>query len=84
MAVRTLSGRQFDQDSGGAKRAAADGPVFITDRGTPSHVLMTIEDCRRLSRDAPSLVESLSMSADDDVDFEPSRSRELPRDADLD
>ena len=42
MTPRSPSGRQFNQDASGAKRAAADGPVFITDRGRPSHVLMTI------------------------------------------
>ena len=49
-----MTGRQFNQDTSGAKRAAADGPVFITDRGEPSHVLMTMEDYRNVSdfRDA--------------------------------
>ena len=37
----TFSSRQFNQDTAGAKRAAQLGPVFITDRGKPTHVLMT-------------------------------------------
>ncbi len=84
MPHRTLSSRQFNQDASGAKRAARDGPVFITDRGEPSHVLLTIDDFRRLAKDAPGAIESLSMDADDDIDFEPPRSRELPRPAELD
>ncbi|EGH47880.1 prevent-host-death family protein, partial [Pseudomonas syringae pv. pisi str. 1704B] len=29
----TLSSREFNQDTSGAKKAANEGPVFITDRG---------------------------------------------------
>ena len=30
MAVTTMSSRDFNQDTSGAKRAAKEGPVFIT------------------------------------------------------
>ena len=43
-----LSAREFNQDTARAKRAAANGPVFITDRGKPSHVLLSIEEYERL------------------------------------
>ena len=33
MAITTMSSRDFNQDTSGAKRAAKEGPVFITDRG---------------------------------------------------
>jgi len=36
MPVHTFSSRDFTRDVSAAKRAAADGPVFITDRGRPS------------------------------------------------
>lgn len=49
MRVTTLSSREFNQDMSGAKKAARKGPVFITDRGRPAHVLMSIEDYRRLA-----------------------------------
>ena len=39
--MQTITSREFSQDTSGAKRRALDGPVVITDRGTPSHVLMT-------------------------------------------
>lgn len=42
MATQVTS-REFNQDTGGAKKAAERGPVFITDRGRPSHVLLTFE-----------------------------------------
>lgn len=44
----TITSRQFNQDTARAKRAAQKGPVFITTRGQPSHVLMSIDEFRRL------------------------------------
>lgn len=41
---KTMSSRQFNQDTAGAKRLAEDGPVFITDRAKITHVLMTREE----------------------------------------
>ncbi len=43
-----VTSREFNQDTSGAKRAAASGPVFITDRGRPAHVLLTFEDYEAL------------------------------------
>jgi prevent-host-death family protein len=40
----TFTSREFNQDIARAKRAAKDGPVFITSRGEPTHVLMTFEE----------------------------------------
>lgn len=68
---RTISSREFNQDAAGAKRAARKGPVFITDRGRPAHVLMTVEDYRRLARSEKSIVELLA--GDPEIDFEPPR-----------
>jgi prevent-host-death family protein len=64
MASITLTSRQFNQDTSRAKRAAADGPVFITDRGAPAHVLMTIEEYRRLTAGAsePETAETQSLA----------------------
>jgi PHD/YefM family antitoxin component YafN of YafNO toxin-antitoxin module len=45
---KTLSSREFNQDTSGAKKACRSGPVFITDRGRPSHVLMLYEDYQRV------------------------------------
>jgi prevent-host-death family protein len=70
--VTTLTGRQFSRDIGGAKKAARQGPVFITDRGRPSHVLPTIEDYRRLTGGNMSLAEALAQPGNDFV-FEPPR-----------
>ena len=58
--------------------------MFITDRGKPSHVLMSMEDYRRLSGNDLDAVDMLSMGGDDDIDFEPPRLVGRPRAADLD
>ena len=43
-----LSSREFNQDTSGAKKAAEHGPVYITDRGRPAHVLLTFDAYREL------------------------------------
>ncbi|WP_454850360.1 type II toxin-antitoxin system prevent-host-death family antitoxin [Rhizobium binxianense] len=47
--MTVMTSREFNQDTSGAKRAAAGGPVFITDRGKPSYVLLSIEEYQRLT-----------------------------------
>ena len=73
MAVTTLTSREFNQHTSGAKRAARFGPVFITDRGRPAHVLLTIEDYRRLTGGTMSLMEALAQPGDADFAFNPPR-----------
>jgi prevent-host-death family protein len=73
MAVTTLTSREFNQDTSGAKKAARCGPVFITDRGRPAHVLLTVEDYRRLAGTALSLAEALAQRGDADFEFKPPR-----------
>jgi prevent-host-death family protein len=63
-----MSAREFNQDTGGAKKAAQSGPVLITDRGEPTHVLLSIEEYRKLTGGAGSIVTQLAMA--DDVDFD--------------
>lgn len=79
----TLTSRQFNQDTSGAKRAARDGPVFITDRGEPAHVLLSIKDYRRLTGADLSLAEALAQTGADDVDFAPPRLNKIARAAEL-
>ena len=73
MAITTMSSREFNQDTSGAKRAAKEGPVFITDRGVPAHVLLSIEDYRKLSGDEPSIADLLYMPGADEIEFDPPR-----------
>ena len=83
MTITTLSSREFNQDSSGAKKAAKNGPVFITDRGRPAHVLLSIEEYQRLTGGRASIVDMLAMPGAEDVDFEPARAGDLYRPADL-
>ena len=72
---QTLSSREFNQDTSGAKKAAKHGPVFITDRGRPAHVLLSIEDYQRLAGKQKTLVEALAPAVGDDFNFKPPRLR---------
>ena len=81
MTITILSSRGLDQDAAHAKKAAKNGPVFITDRGKPAHVLLSIEEYQRLTGKRRNLVEALSMPGIADIEIEIPRSRELPRPA---
>jgi len=73
MAPVRFSSREFNQDTSRAKRAAKRGPVFITDRGRPSHVLLTVEDYQKLTGKQRSIVDLLGMPEAAEVEFEPPR-----------
>lgn len=81
--MTTINSRTFNQDASGAKRAAQEGPVFITDRGKPAHVLLSIEAYRRLAGPQESILDLLADPEAADVVFEPGRLRDLTRPADL-
>lgn len=84
MIITTLTSREFNQGASEAKRAANNGPVFITDRGRPAHVLMSIELYQRMTGNHKKIADLLAMPADiADVDIEIVRSRELARPADF-
>lgn len=84
MTIITLSSREFNQDTSGAKKAAARGPVFITDRGHPAHVLLTIAEYEKLVGAQKTLLEAIAQTQGGDFDFEvPRLSSLLLRPADL-
>lgn len=81
-----MSARQFNRDVSAAKRASENGPLFITDRGTPSHVLLTMAEYERLARRGRSLADALAPPDDRTGsidDFEPARLTFVPRVPDL-
>ncbi len=71
MPITTITSRHFNQDVGHAKRAAGKGPVFITDRGRPSHVLLSVEQYRKMLGNKPDILELLAMPEAADVAFDP-------------
>lgn len=83
MGITTLSSREFNQDAGRAKKAALNGPVFITDRGRPAHVLLSIEDYRRLAGGGRSLAEALAQKEGGDFDFDPPKLSGISRPAEF-
>lgn len=83
MAVTTLSGRELNQDLGRAKRAANAGPVIITDRGRPAHVLLSYREYRQLTGSAPTLADLLAAPDAAGVDLPEQPRNERARPVDL-
>jgi prevent-host-death family protein len=83
MTITTLSSREFNQDVGHAKKAAEHGPVFITDRGKPANVLLSIEEYRRITGARQKIADLLAMPGVENIELEIPRLRELARPADL-
>ena len=73
MNITTVTSRELNHDIARAKRAAKTGPVFITDRGKPAHVLLSIEEYRRLAGKRRNLAEALSMTGLSHIDLKPPR-----------
>ncbi len=74
--MKVVTSREFNQDVSQAKRAARIEPVFVTDRGRPTHVLMSIETYRRLSGQSETIVDLLAMPGLAPVDLEAARQAE--------
>jgi prevent-host-death family protein len=84
MTITTLSSREFNQDTARAKKAAVKGPVFITDRGKPAHVLLSIAEYQRLTGGTRSIADALGWPVGvEDIEIEFPRSRERAGGADL-
>lgn len=83
MTITTLTSREFNQDASRAKKAADKGPVFITDRGRPAHVLLSIDDYQRLTGGQANIIDLLDMPEAADITFEPAAAGGLYRAAEL-
>ena len=73
MPITTLSSREFNQDTARAKRAAREGPVFSTDRGKPSLVLLSIDEYRTVTGNRISMADLLYYPGAGEIEFEPGR-----------
>jgi prevent-host-death family protein len=71
--ITTLSSREFNQDTGRAKKATESGPVFITDRGRPAHVLMSFSDYQRAVGKRKNILEMLGLKGAGEILFEPEK-----------
>ncbi|MDE0269063.1 MAG: hypothetical protein OXI96_08550 [Acidimicrobiaceae bacterium] len=54
-----MSSREFNQATGAAKIAARNGPVYITNRGRLSHVLLSYDHYQLLTANKSSLADTL-------------------------
>ena len=73
MTITTLTSREFNQNPSEAKRATASGPVIITDRGRPAHVLLGIEAYEKLSKEQRNLLDALAMKGLSEINLDPPR-----------
>lgn len=75
MPTHTFSSRDFTRDVSAAKRAAVDGPVFITDRGRLAFALLKIDDYYRMAgHNEPSLLAVMDgIPGAESVEFDPPR-----------
>jgi len=71
--MSTLSSREFNQDTGRAKKEALDGPVYITDRGKPAFVLLSYDEYKAMTAQNVSIGELLSMDGVEDIAFTPGK-----------
>ncbi|MCB5362258.1 type II toxin-antitoxin system Phd/YefM family antitoxin [Pusillimonas sp. CC-YST705] len=83
MSITTLSSRELNQDVTRAKKATKDGPVFITDRGKPAHVLLSFADYQRLTKQRRNIADALAMPGAENIEFEPPRVTITAQPADL-
>lgn len=83
MTITTLSSRELNQDVGRAKRAANAGPVFITDRGKPAHVLLSIQDYQKLTGRHRNIADALAMPWAESIAFDPPKAQLGLRTADF-
>ena len=80
---KTMTSREFNLHASQAKKATKQGPVFITDRGKPCHVLLSIEEYYRLTRQEKNIADVLSMPSSEDIELEIPKMEDPPRAADL-
>ncbi len=75
MSVHTFSSREFTRDVSAAKRAASEGPVFITDRGRPAFALLAIDDYYRIAGDAETTLLDVmdAIPGGHAIEFDPAR-----------
>ena len=83
MTITTLSSRQFNQDVGRAKKAAQLGPVIITDRSRPAHVLLTFNEYKKITRTPTKIADMLAMPGAADIELVLPTLRDLALPADF-
>ena len=83
MTITTLSSREFNQHASEAKKAANAGPVFITDRGRPAHILLSVAHYRRLTGGRQNIADLLALPGAEDIELDIPTLRDPARAADF-
>ena len=83
MTITTLSSRQFNQDTSKAKKSAIAGPVFITDRGRPAHVLLTFAEYKKITGGRTKIADLLAMPGIEEIELEIPKMIDLAQPADF-
>ena len=73
MPITTLSSHEVNQDLGWAEQAVRNGPVFITDHGRTTLVLLSGEEYGLLTNKAKSIGDLLSCPEAAEIEFDPSK-----------
>ncbi len=82
--TKFVTAREFNQDISAAKRAADQGPVVITDRGTPAYVLLRHDAYERLVGRGASIVDLIGQPGEEaNFDFDPPKLRDFIKEVDL-
>jgi len=83
MTITTLSSREFNQDASKAKKAAMSGPVIITDRGRPAHVLLTFAEYKKISGKQTKIADLLAMPGTENIELFIPQMLDIARPADI-
>lgn len=83
MTITTLTSRELNQDIARAKRAAKRGPVIITRRGKPEHVLLSVEQYQNLTGHKRNIADVLAGEGTLGFEFNPPKARITLSAADL-
>ena len=77
---RTMSSQEFSEATTTAKAAAVDGPVFVTDEGCFSHVLLSYDHYRLLAESTRTLADVIGRTPEAGrVELEAPRCRSVVR-----
>lgn len=71
MTITTLSDRELNQNVSRAKKLARNGPVIITDRGKPAHVILSFEEYQRITHQRRYIAHALTMPGVEDIELVP-------------
>ena len=84
MGLPTFTSREFNREPGRIKRAAADGPVIITERGRPIMAVLPYGAYERLNAAPGTILDALDMDGVGEIDIDFERPATVPRAAPLD